>query len=502
MSDLVARALAALRQRDFATARDLIGIYASDNTLEIQHYLIKGLAEIAMKDWSAAAVTFHDATMAFPHQAQLWANRGLAEENLGQTDDAARSYEHAIDVNPKQAEAYGNLSNIYRRMGRFIAAEDMAHKAFELGGPKAQVLNTLGLAIMAQGKLDAAERVFNEAHALEPENVEVLANLANLSVDRLDFEKAWLFFAAARAVSDTPLLRRDEGMARLLAADYVAGWSLYEARLELPNALRVRPSCLRWRGENLVDKHLLLIGEQGFGDTLQFFRYRDALVARGARLTWVIRKPLQRLLAHNTSDAVIADDEALPAADYWLPLMSLPFALLKFAPGDWMSTIYLSAPEGPALPAAKAAKKIGLVWSGSPTHLRDHERSIPLEMFAPLMRKRDVQFYAPFTGKALDDITPKLPVTRLDALTRDFADTAALLKKLDALITVDTAVAHLAGGLGIKTYLLLAYCPDWRWGRDGDSTPWYPSIKLLRQPSPGDWGNVLTRLEETLASSM
>lgn len=143
-------------------------------------------------------------------------------------------------------------------------------------------------------------------------------------------------------------------------------------------------------------------------------------------------------------------------------------------------------------------KCIGLVWAGSLTHERDHERSILLEQLNPLLQKSGVQFYAPFLGPSLSEIGNR-PVTRLDNLITDFADTAALLMQLDCLVSVDTSVAHLAGALGVKTYLLLPHAPDWRWGISGEATPWYSSLTLLRQPSYGDWDDVIAQLMHKLA---
>jgi hypothetical protein len=173
------------------------------------------------------------------------------------------------------------------------------------------------------------------------------------------------------------------------------------------------------------------------------------------------------------------------------------------------------------LPKGKHARKIGLVWAGSPTHQRDHERSIKLEQLAPILDAVEADFYAPFVGAALAEIDRRPPppsprprgagedggaggsslskIIRLDRLMSDFADTAALVKQMDCVITVDTAIAHLAGALGVRTYLLLPYCPDWRWGISGETTPWYASMTLLRQPAYGDWKRVIEDLRKSLS---
>ncbi|MDX2027751.1 MAG: tetratricopeptide repeat protein [Alphaproteobacteria bacterium] len=498
--DLVAQALTALRSKNYTLARDCIADFAQNNPLDVQHYLIRGLSDIALEDWVAAEQTFADAAQDFPHQAQLWFNLGVAQENLGHLEDASASYEHSLDLDPNQGAACGNLANIYRRLGILHGAEDMARRAIALNTPQGAAFNSLGLALNRQGKFTEAGEAFREAARLEPHNPHAQLNLANLAVDQLDFAKAWPLFAAARAGSNDPALRHEESMARLLSGDYAAGWPLYEARLERPGALRVTPLCPRWNGEPLGGKKLLLVAEQGFGDVLMFCRYGYVLLSHGVELVWSVPASLQRLLASNLPGLVLPETEPLPAADYYAPLMSLPLALGKTLPIDAPPAPYLSAPEEPKLPQpAKDMRPIGLVWTGSPTHQRDHERSILLEQFAPLFGKVKAQFYAPFTGAGLEQITPQTPVIKLTKLITDFADTAALLKQLEVLVTVDTAAAHLAGALGVKTCLLLPHCPDWRWGTSGTMTPWYPNMTLLRQPAYGDWESVMEQLAEKLA---
>ncbi len=497
--DLVVTALNALRNRDFVAARNSISAFAEDNPLELQHYLIRGLSDIALKDWEAASDTFHEATVTFPHQPQLWYNLGIAQENLGLLDDATASYEYSLDLNPEQAEACGNLSNIYRRLGFFSDAESMAHRAYELGASKPGALNCLGLALARQGKLSEAEKVFRQILELEPNNSHALVNLANCEVDRLEFSAAWPLYAAARAADNNPVIRHDEALARLLAGDYVTGWPLYEARMEQASAVRIRPTMPMWRrGTILTGKKLLLVAEQGFGDMIQFCRYGAVLAAQDVTLIWVMPTPLVRLMADNLPGTVVAEGDPLPEADYWMPVMSLPYATERLSPADTMPTPYLRIAATPELPGGKKDKrKIGIVWTASPTNERGYEKSMPIETLAPLWNLEDTQFYAPFINPRLSEIKQQ-PIRRLDNLIKDFTDTAGLLMQLDCLVTVDTATAHLAGALGLKAFVLLPYCPDWRWGTDGMATPFYPTLTLLRQPKPGDWESVITELVKHL----
>lgn len=494
---LISRALAALKQQNFAEARDCVAAFGRKHPLELQHYLIAGLAEMALGEWGPASLTFAAALEKHPKEAQLWANLGLAQENLGDYRHAASCYEQSLALQPGQSEAYGNLANVYSQLGRFQEAESMARQALELGAPRAQALNTLGGILLKQNRPEEGEKILREALALAPNDPLVLSNLANLAVDRLDFAAAWPLFKQARAAGDLPEIRRNEAMARLQSEDYEAGWKLYEARLELPTGLRTRPACPRWRGKNLSGKKLLLLSEQGFGDTIQFCRYGKLAQERGAEICWAVQKPLQKLLAGNVPGEV-GNESAPPAADYYIPLLSLPLALGRLRPEEAPKPPYLKAPAGPALPPTGKRRKIGIVWSGSPTNARDFEKAIPLPALAPLWKLPDIQFYAPFLNPRLEELTDQ-PIIRLDPLIKDFGDTAALLAQLDCLVSVDTATAHLAGAMGLSTIALLAYCPDWRWGTRGEKSAWYPSAVLLRQPKPNDWDSVIAQLVERLA---
>ena len=498
--DLVGKALAALRQKDFATAHLAVTEYASYNTLEFQHYLIKGLAEMALLNWELALETFKDATELFPHQPQLWFNLGVVQENLGSLQEAAQSLEFSINIKAEQGEACDHLSNIYRKLGFLKDAEDMAHRAYELGAPKASALNTLGLTLTKQGNFDAAHKTFHEALRLEPHNAEILSNLARLAVNQQNLPGAWPLFSAARTISDQPRFRYEEGMARLLSGDYITGWQLFEARLDLPGAQLPKASCPRYKGEPLFGKKLIILAEQGYGNTIMFCRYGRLLTEASAELYWVVQEPLHKLLAVNLPGTILSESDPLPEADYYIPIMSLPLATKRATPLDAPFAPYLRAPDGPQLPRASDSRpKVGVVWAGDPAHEYAEERALPLTTLKPLWKKSSALFYSFFKNADLTK-TNEQPLIKLDHLMKDFAATAHLLMQLDYLITTDTATAHLAGALGLKTYLLLSYCPDFRWGQNGSSTAWYPSLTLIRQPNYGDWESVAVKLMENILS--
>lgn len=483
------QAFEALKKRDF---HDVLTVMGKANMAAFisPHFLIKGLAELSLAKWADAHATFTAAITRFPDDTLFWLNKGLCEENLGLIVAAVASQEKAVQLNPAQGEAWGNLANLYCKQKRFVDSEQAARKALEFLPVKTDALNSLGLALGKMGRYGEAEAAFHTALGDAPTNAFVLLNRANLAVDQLRFDQAWGYFAAARAVAHDPTIDRDEGLARLLCGDLKRGWELSEARLRMPNALRLIPTAPLWRGENLVGKKLLIIAEQGFGDVIQFCRY-DMFLPDGD-LIWAVPQNLVRLLSGAVRGTVMCEKDILPVCDYYVPMMSLPWVLGQYEP--LLKEGYIKASSLPALPHNTTQQKIGLVWAGSRTHDRDYERSIPLRMFASWIQNTQAAFYAPFVGAALDEIGD-LPMTRLDHLCGDFADAAALIAQLDCLITVDTVAAHLGGALGVKTFVLLPYCPDWRWGVSGEGCAWYWSVTLLRQPKPGDWQGVMDLLK-------
>jgi len=489
----LAQAIEALKRKDFAEAVNLADRARDESEA---FFLIKGLSYSALNDWQNAQIAFTQAVSKFPANAMFWLNKGIAEENLLLTDEAVKSLRKCLDVNPAQAEACGNLSNLYRQKSHFADAEDMARKALELGAAQADALNSLGLALQGQGKHDEAEAQFTKALQIEPDNAPTLANMANLEADRFNFEAAWPLYERAYKASDNPVIKHDEALARLLSGDYERGFYLFEYRLQMPRMQRIMPLCPKWTGENLSGKKLLITAEQGLGDVIHFCRYQELLPV-DCDIVWAVPKTLVRFLSPMLRGDVLTETEALPKCDFYLPLLSMPFMTSRRMLTLEESGLRPLSFTTPTLPHSGKKRKIGIVWTGSSTHMRNHERSMPLSMFGDLLKQTDADFYAPFVGNTLDDIGD-MPIQRLDHLINDFADTAALIWQMDYLITVDTAAAHLAGLLGVEAFLLLPKCPDWRWGMAGNKTPWYPSITIIRQKERGDWVGVISELRKSM----
>ncbi|MEQ9574478.1 MAG: glycosyltransferase family 9 protein, partial [Rhodospirillales bacterium] len=254
----------------------------------------------------------------------------------------------------------------------------------------------------------------------------------------------------------------------------------------------------RWQGEALAGERVVLIPEQGFGDVIQFARFAARVRERGGMPVLAVPGPLTALMAAQGWDVDIADAAAPPEAPLWCPLMSLG-AVLGLTAGDISGAAYLHA--APEMGEAGTGPRIGLAWAGNPTHRRDGARSLPLADLSPLFDVPGLRFVNLQVGLRPEDAEEMARRPDLFAETPhlgDFADTAAVVAGLDLVISADTAVLHLAGALGQPAWGLLPFVPDWRWGMSGETTPWYDSLRLYRQPALGDWSSVVARIAADL----
>ncbi|MCC7168395.1 MAG: hypothetical protein IT565_12590 [Rhodospirillales bacterium] len=288
---------------------------------------------------------------------------------------------------------------------------------------------------------------------------------------------------------DYPEAQWERALALLTLGDYGRGLPAYEARWGLERSPPRTFDKPRWDGQPLSGQTLFLHDEQGFGDAIQFARFAAQAAARGARVVLECQPELMRLFASLPGVAeLVARGAPAPAFDCYAPLLSLPGLF-----GTTLDTLpalvpYLAPPEDrPIVLPSERRRKIGLVWAGKTT---PRDRSIALGRLIDLMGDPRLAFYGLQVGPRAADIQAEAAgalITDLSAHLTDFAATAAVLSQLDVLVTIDTAIAHLAGALGVPTYVLLLYHSDWRWGAAGTATPWYPSLKLFRQARFDDW---------------
>jgi len=448
-----------------------------------------------------------------PDYAHAHNNLGNAYKDQGHLEKAAACYRTAIGLAPDYAHAHNNLGNTLWEQGHLDEAGACFRTAVRLMPDYAHARSNLGSALEEQGLLEEAASSLRAAIEIAPGYAHAHNNLANVLRRHRRLHEAVACYAKALEIQpDHAEAHFSLGTALLAQGHLAAGWAEYEWRWKTLQMAPLRRDVAQpqWRGEAAAGQTLLMHAEQGFGDTLQFCRYAGLAAARGLRVVMQVQAPLVRLLRTLPGiDRVVGPGEDLPAFDLHCPMLSMPLAL-----GTTVETIpsaasYLRADETQAaawrerLAASDiGGLRVGLVWAGdagshSPTQAAtDRRRSLPPALLAPLIGLPGLRF---FSLQKLGAAAPvDLPVSDFMAEMGDFADTAALVANLDLVISVDTAVAHLASALGKPVWLLDRYDACWRWLDGRRDSPWYPALRLYRQQSPGDWVGVLAAVARDL----
>ena len=444
---------------DYAEAlSNLAGILAE--TVRVDEALACALRAVALK----------------PDLAAAYNSLGSALHMSERREESLVAYRHALKLNPHSAEIHNNIANALRELDELDAAIDNYRRALQLNPQYAEGHSNLGVAYKQTGQFAQAEACQKRALELRPNFPDALCNL---------------------------------GVLALIQGDFANGWKGMEWRWQCRRALQFRQPIAQpqWDGRNLDGQTLLLHAEQGYGDNIQFVRYATLAAGRGGRVIIECQRELQRLFQSLEGvAAVIAIGDPLPAFQFHCPMVSLPFAF-----GTTLETVPSRVPylHPDAADAAQwrsrlspiDGQRIGLAWAGNPLHRNDRNRSRRLEQFAPLAKISGTQFFSLQKGDPGQQV-PSAPFPIIDHTSdlKDFAATAALIANLDLVITVDTAVAHLAGALGKPVWTLLPHMPEWRWMTGRADSPWYPTMQLFRQSSKGNWNSVIESVVHRLAS--
>jgi len=435
-------------------------------------------------------------------------NLGNALQTLGRHDEAIARYASALRIKPDFPEAVLNIGNALQELERNAEAVTQYEKALALRPDFAEAHYHLACALEKIGRRDDAVAHYERAIAIKPDYPQPHNNLGNILRALNRYGEAIIHFRQACAIKpDFAQAQWNEGATRLTIGDFEIGWQKYEWR-RLLGVVKLRGQQPLWLGGgDLRGKTVLLVAEQGLGDTLQFSRYAPRLARLGARVVLEVQPELKSLLMSLPDVwAVCARGEKLPPFDWQTPLLSLPYAMrttLETIPAE---TPYLfTAPEKLAqwrpLINTDDLPKIGVKWRANET--TGSNKSIPLELLRPLVRTSGIRWVA-LERDVLDGDSRLLrelgDVFVPGARLRDFSDTAAIVSMLDLVISVDTSVAHLAGALGKPLWLPLQFGADFRWLCDRADSPWYPSAQLFRQRTAGDWPGVVAELARELAA--
>lgn len=469
-----------------------------------------GLVLQELKDFEKALLSYDQAISLDPYLYAARNNRGNVLKELGRVQEALKSYELALTCSPEYPEGLYNVAESYKALHNWNASLLYYNRAISAKVDYFEAHNNRGLMLQFLNKIDEAIESFDQAISINPSYAPAHSNKSLALLLKGDFQKGW--------------------------EEHEWRWKMEEFTAEHRNFINPR-----WLGEGLGStfntitlsgKSILIHCEQGLGDTLQFCRYVPLVLKTGANVIFEVQEALFNFLYQQPIFKsfpllqLVRQGDLLPLVDYQCPLISLPFALKellqeipvfdRYLVADdllvekWINQInsQLSVElnlELQNIPSKHKKLKIGWVWSGNINHRNDKFRSLPLKVLFPLLQKLTVNFEVYSLQKEFRDgdleIINSFPEMKLlsEHLT-SFEQTAAACACMDVVITVDTSIAHLAGALGKKTFVMLPFAPDWRWMLGRSDSPWYPSVKLFRQQSINDWEHVLENIYSDLVS--
>jgi tetratricopeptide (TPR) repeat protein len=507
---MLLRARRAHEQGELACAERLYGAVLSRDPEHFDALHLLAMLNYHRGALDAALALLRAALAIDGGRADALADLGVVLCAMARFEDALASYEAALAFAPHDTEALNGRGVALLRLGRAgQALESFAH-VLARDPNHVDALGNRGNALLALNRPHEAIAAYDAGLRLVPEHARLLTN-RSVALRRLDRpHEALAGLVRARLIDPTfTEARFVESLVRLSLGDFAIGWRGYEARWGTSAFAphRRQFTAPLWLGEApLAGKTILLYAEQGFGDAIQFVRYAPLVASLGGRVILEVQRELKRLLAGMPGiAAVIAHGEPLPPFDLQCPLMSLPLAFRTEPASIPAAVPYITAPRNaPAAqpPAGTRPTRIGIAWAGDRLHKNDANRSIRLAALRPLFDLAQLRFVslqqemhdedAEFLRRSPDLLEIRAPFAH-------FAETAAAIAELDAVIAVDTAVAHLAGAMAKPLFLLLPLGADFRWLRERADTPWYPTARLLRQRVFNDWGSVIEKLRDQIS---
>ena len=450
-----------------------------------------------------------------PEYAEAHNNLGLVLQVQGKLDEAASHFRKAIELKPEYAAAHSNLGSVLQKQGNLEEAAKSFRLATELNPDHAEVHNNLGTFLQKQGKLDEAIERYKKAITLEPNHTKAHNNFGAALQEQGKYDEAMEYYKRAISLNpDYAEAHMNRSFVLMLTENFEEGWPEYEWRLHTKDRISRTFKQPLWDGTPLDSRSILVHAEQGLGDTIQFVRYLPMVQATGGHVVFECQKNLVRLLKNNEGfDEIIekaSANEKNSHFDVQVPLLSLPGIFGTTLENIPSKVSYITVDPEPVKQWNARIEhnddfKIGIVWAGSPHHTNDRNRSCKLEDFAQLAEIPGLSFYSVQKGPASAEVfNPPggMKIINLADELNDFADTAAIIANLDLVISVDTAVVHLAGAIGKPVWNLLPFAPEWRWQLNRADSPWYPGMRLFRQSQPNDWTGVFEQVKKALISKI
>jgi tetratricopeptide (TPR) repeat protein len=465
-----------------------------------------GSALNQMAQFKEAEACCRQALEAMPENALAHANLASVLVVTGRAERAEQHCRRALAIQPGLPEAHLNLGLAFAKLHRLEEAEECCRESVRLRPRPCAYVNLANI-LQLTGRFDESEECLRQALGMHPNHARALAVMGDGRASQGDLAGALAWYSRAlEAAPEASLSRPARAMVWLAMGDFEHGWEEYEQRWRLGDCQPTEFPQPLWSGAPFPGQTVLLHTEQGLGDTLQFIRFAPEVKRLGGQVILACQPSLIPILAAMEGvDRIIPNVGALPEFDYHLPLLSAPRVL-----GTRENTIprkvpYLGVAEEARVRACErlaelthehAELRVGLSWAGSPKNPDDANRSMRFEQLDPLWRIPGVQFFSLQRGVALP---AECPLIKMEGDSDDIAMTAAILSELDLVISVDTMIAHLAGALGRPVWTLLKFAPDWRWMRDREDSPWYPTMRLFRQPRFGAWDEVVRSVAAELS---
>jgi tetratricopeptide (TPR) repeat protein len=483
---------------DFASAHFNLG-----NTLSDQGRFVE------------AEASFRQASVLDPDFADAHYNLGTLFQWQGRLEEAKVSFQQVIRTCPESIEAHGNLGSVLLALGEIKEAEQAFRQTVALDPYAFFTHNNLGTALFEQCRFEEAVTSFQQAIAYDATSFQAHNNLGSALVELNYLEAAEASYQHALALNpDYPEAHNNIALIWLLQGDLQRGWQGLEWRWQTEKIIGYVPRFVqpRWDGTSLQGKTILLWSEQGFGDIIQYIRFIPLVKALGARVLFTCYEPLMRVFTDFPGiDQLIPEGAThlLLNCDVQLPLLSVPAALKITLETIPRNIPYLKATEPLGLSESLQQKlqqpgfKVGLVWAPKMEEPLLRKRYCPLDKLAPLFNLESTSFFSLYKGPQIFELEPYTEkIVDVGSHCQDFGDTAWAISQLDLVITVDTAVAHLAGAMGKETWVMLPFAPDWRWLLDREDSPWYPTVRLFRQPELGNWEAVIILVSHVLQEKL
>lgn len=457
-----------------------------------------------------AVLALSKATVLLPNVPMVHRYLGLSQRRSGDRVQAEASFRRALQLKPDYHEVLVSLGILLISLHRLDEAEGVLRESLRLKPNAPESHTNLGTVHRKRGETDQAIACHLEALRLDPHHVDVLHNLGSTYADLGKNEESLAYYERAIAIRPDFADARLSRASRWLAlGDWEQGWKEYEWRWR-SSELTPRPFLEpQWQGEDLHGKTILLHCEQGLGDAIQFVRYVPLVKEKGARVILECYPPLLPLFRQVTVDALVTHGDTLPDFDYHVPLMSLPgvfHTTIETVPQviPYLQADAMLVQSWHSRLATYQGFRIGVVWKGNPRNSLDRDRSFTLRCFEAIAQLPNVTLI-PLQLGAEEEMraeSARVPLATLpadfDRSSGPFMDTAAVLANVDLFITADTSLVHLAGAMGVRTWMPVALVSDWRWLLDRSDSPWYPSLQLFRQTQRGEWGPVFQRMQAEL----